>query len=204
MIIDISLPLNDDTPIYPGNPDIHIQSIRSSSGTSTHSQITLGSHTGTHIDAPNHVLETEKGIDSYSLDHFYGTCRVIDATTEQPAISRVFVEQQNITAGERILFKTNNSARGFKSFYEDYIFLDPDAAEYLSACNVMLVGIDSLSIKQKGARDNRAHTSFLQSGIPILEGLNLVAVEAGTYILIAFPLAFTLLDGCPVRAVLVS
>jgi arylformamidase len=109
---------------------------------------------------------------------------------------------QDIHQSERLLFKTSNSLRGFDRFYDDYVYLEPEAARYLVSVGVMLVGIDALSVKQRGAQDNTAHTALLSKAVPIIEGLNLTEVEAGEYTLCAFPLAFKEIDGSPARAVL--
>jgi arylformamidase len=109
-----------------------------------------------------------------------------------------------VQAGERLLFKTNNSIRGFNEFYDDYVFLESEAAQHLGAIRAALVGIDALSVKQRGSPDNTAHTALLEKSIPIIEGLNLVDVDAGEYTLCAFPLAFKDIDGSPARAVLLS
>lgn len=202
-IFDISLPLNSKTIIYPGNTNLEINSLRSPSGNFL-SEITLGSHTGTHIDAPSHSIEGASSIDQVDLETFVGTCRVLDLSNVKESISVADLEVKNIQAGERILLKTNNSTRGFDSFYDDYVFLSSDAAVYLAQLEVRLVGIDFLSIKQRGSKDNRPHTELLSKDIPIIEGLNLKDVEEGEYQLVALPLAFSGIDGSPTRAVLVT
>lgn len=202
-IIDISLKLNEQTIVYPGNPSISIQRDTSSSG-NTISTIILGSHTGTHIDAPLHALPEGLPLDQIPLETFIGPCRVIDATSEQGSISQSFLSKQQIKQGDRILFKTSNSLRGFDTFYSDFIFLSSEAARYLTEQKVKLVGIDYLSIKQRGSKDNRPHTELLSKNIPIIEGINLSYVEEGEYELIILPLNFDDIDGSPARAVLLK
>ena len=164
----------------------------------------MTSHAGTHIDAPSHVLENAASIDELPLDIFYGRCRVLDMTACETAITAADLKPHKIHAGERLLFKTSNSLRGFQRFYDDYVYLDGDAAEYLADCDVLLVGIDALSIKQKGTTDNTAHEALLRESIPIIEGLNLRDVSKGEYTLCAFPLSFSELDGSPTRALLLT
>ena len=199
-IIDISLSLSPQTILYPGNPKVEMETVASPGGSQL-TKIAFGSHTGTHIDAPKHI-GLEKGIGSYELTRFLGPCRVLDATQENISISKAFVESKNIMKDERILFKTNNSIRGFSEFYTDYIFLSSEAAIYLAEKEITLVGIDYLSVKQKGSKDNTPHESFLNKGIPIVEGLNLKEVSEGEYTLVCLPLKFDGLDGSPCRAVL--
>lgn len=202
-IIDISLPLHEQTIIYPGNPSFSMEKNQSPGG-SRLAKISFGTHSGTHVDAPSHVFVSGKSIDELPLDNFIGPCRVLDVSELQDAVSKLCLEKFNIGSGERILLKTKNSERGYQEFYEDYIYLAGDAAQYLADKNVKLVGIDYLSVKQKGSLDNTAHTALLKKNISILEGINLNKVKAGEYFLMAAPLALAGADGSPVRALLIK
>lgn len=203
-IIDISLPLFDGMPVYPGNKATTIQIVRSLSGHSQLSELGLSSHAGTHIDAPRHVFDKGASIEGLSLERFYGICRVLDLTAYDVFIPRHALEEAKIQAQERILLKTKNSHKGFAVFDKEYVYLAPESAAYLSERDVWLVGIDALSIKQRGSKNNLSHETLLSKGIPILEGLNLNAVVAGSYTLVALPLAFQGIDGAPCRAILLS
>jgi len=173
------------------------------------SSITLGSHTGTHIDAPAHAVAGALTLDKIPLSNFIGPCWVLDFSKEDgnKSVTKEMLENKlkdkNIEKGERILLKTKNSLRGFKEFYDDYVYLDGDAADYLGSLSVLLVGIDALSIKARGGSDHRPHTSLLAKNIPIVEGLDLVSVKEGKYELVCLPLNFTDIDGAPARAVLI-
>jgi arylformamidase len=211
-IIDISLKLNNGTPIYPKNVplSVSIHSKMPESATQT-SSITMGSHTGTHIDAPGHAVEGSPMLDQLELEHFIGLCRVLDFSSEtgahlgrKEAVTTEMLKEKNIQKGERILLKTENSVRGFETFYDDYVYLDGDGADYLARLSVMLVGIDALSIKKRGSSDHRPHLSLLSKNIPIIEGLNLMNVEEGSYELFCPPMNFTGIDGAPARAILIK
>lgn len=203
-IIDISMGIGKDTIIYPNNPSISMETFKNPGGSSYLSRIVFGSHTGTHIDAPRHVFENGKTIDQFELGLFVGPCRVLDMTASAGAISKKDVLSKNIVPGERILFKTKNSDRGYNQFWDEYIFVSSEAAQYLAEKKVALVGIDYLSIKQRGSKDNTPHTAFLAKNIPIIEGIDLSKVHEGVYFLIALPLKFICLEAAPCRAVLVS
>lgn len=203
-IIDISVELSNKTVIYPGTPEIEIKSLKSPTTGSQLSKITLSSHVGTHLDAPRHVLQKGKTIDQLNFSAFIGSCRVVDCSKSKGSISLDDVKKIKSKKRERLLFKTSNSKRGLKKFYKDFIFLSPEAAKYLAENKVSLVGIDSFSIKQKGSKDNRPHTELLSKDIPILEGIDLSRVSAGTYYLICLPLKFVGIDGSPCRAVLLK
>lgn len=200
-IIDISLPLNQKAIIYPSNPAVSLETLKSSSGNLL-TKISFGSHTGTHIDAPRHVSESSMPIDQIPLRTFIGPCRVIDCTSSIGSIRSKDIESKNIKKNERVLLKTSNSNRGFEAFYEDYVFVSSEATDFLAEKEVSLVGIDYLSIKQKGSSDNSPHTNLLNKNIPIIEGVDLSKVSEGEYFLIALPLAFQGIDGSPARVVL--
>jgi arylformamidase len=202
-IIDISIPIRQGMVVYSGNPDVIIEEIASQASKSIISKITFGSHTGTHIDAPKHAIAGAMSLDEVPLEAYFGTCRVIDCTQDPVSVSRESMERAAIQSGERILLKTRNSIRGYDTFYPDFIFLSPEAAEYL-ASRAILVGIDYFSIKQKGSTDNRPHTLLLEKNIPILEGIDLSKVETGLYTLVAFPLRLHQGDGAPSRAILIK
>ena len=201
VLLDISLPLSPNGITYPNNPDVEFES--QPTQTSVITKIKFGSHSGSHIDAPSHaMIKNGATVDQIDLTRFYGRARVVDCLDSKGEITVEDLEKKTIKHGERVLLKTDNSLRGFHEFFPNFVYLTPEAAEFLASKEVLLVGIDSLSIKQKGNPDNRAHTNLLEKGIPILEGLDLSKAEPGDYILSAFPLKFIGIDGAPCRAVL--
>lgn len=201
-IIDISLEIKEGATVYPGNPEVHIQEYKGT--TSVHSKISFGTHTGTHVDSPRHVFDDGVGVDQMDLGSFIGKCKVFDFSQAKKLVSLEDIKTKNIEAGDRILLKTSNSARGFDSFYDDYVYLSGDAADYLAKMQVKLVGIDYFSIKKRGGDDHRPHTSLLEKEIAIIEGINLREVSDGEYFLSAAPLKITQGDGAPARAVLIQ
>ena len=202
-ILDISLPIQQGMPVYPGTGEVKVEQIKSQTGTSVLSHLEMSSHTGTHVDAPAHTVPGADTLDKVDLETFYGPARVLDMSDSKQAVTTDDLQAKGVIAGERILLKTNNSGRGFKQWYDDYVYLAPDAAEYLAQLGVRLVGIDSLGIKKRGEPDNTSHTALQSRQIPILEGLNLKDVEEGEYTLAAFPIALQF-DGAPTRAVLIK
>ncbi len=206
MLIDISLPITPDLITYPGNPEVALEVITSPVSHSQLTRLILGTHTGTHVDAPVHVVPGGRGMSVYDLAAFVGSCRVLDATGCESAVTEAFLYTQDIVAGERILLKTTNSIRGFEKLHDDFIFLNSAAATYLANLDIALIGIDYLSIKQRGLPDNTAHTAFLDrpTPIPIIEGLNLSAAEPGEYTLLCLPLSLPNADAAPARVVLMK
>ncbi len=201
-VYDISLPLYRGMAVYPNNTEFNARPIRGK--TSISSEITMGSHAGTHVDAPKHVFPKGKGVDSLKMESLIGECRVLDMTKCTEAVTLNDLKNARVKTGERILVKTRNSKRGFKNFYTDYVYLDGDAADWLASKNIKVFGIDYLSVKQKGGEDNRPHTALLKKNIPIFEGLDLSKVKPGRYFFIGLPLSLKGLDGAPARAVLIQ
>lgn len=201
-IIDISLPIFEGMPVYPGTAETKVEQVKSATGTSVLSNLQMSSHVGTHVDAPVHGIPAGQTLAQLELEDFYGPARVLDLTKSNEAIEVADLQDKGVQNGERILLKTKNSLGGSDKFSEDYIYLAPDAAEYLAQIGVRLVGIDALSVKKKGDKDNTSHTALMSRNIPIIEGLNLKEAEEGEYKLVAFPIALQY-DGAPARAVLI-
>jgi arylformamidase len=197
-IFDVSMTIKSGMVVYPGNPKVKLTRLGKVS------KIEMGSHAGTHVDTPRHALETDEGLEAFEFEQLLGECRVVDATHVKEGVELSDVEKLNLKAREKILFKTKNSVRGLSTWRDDYIYLSGDAADYLAFQKVQLVGIDGLSIKQRGSSDVRAHTKLLANGIAIIEGLDLSKIDAGKYTLIAVPLKLYKADGAPCRVLLIE
>jgi arylformamidase len=205
-IVDISVPLRERMPTYPGDPPFRKAAARSreDGDAAEVSLLTLSSHAGTHVDVPYHFIEGGADLSSVALSPFVGPCRVVDVTG-RPYVDAADVEASAPASGERILFKTDNGALwGRDDFVSDYVYLTAPAAQVLAARGVALVGWDYLSIEEFGADEAPAHRVLLAAGVMILEGLNLAGVRAGEYFLAAAPLALAEGDGAPARAVLLE
>ena len=200
-LIDISLPLKPGMITYPGDPTLRFESHKKLPSVVTY--LHMGSHTGTHLDAPKHSVKNGIGTDAVALTQCIGPCRVLNMTSVSQGITAKDFERHSIKRGERILVKTKNSLRGHKKFRSDFIYLEPSAAEYLARKGITLFGTDYLSVKQRGAPDNGAHTYLLKKNIVIIEGLDLSKVQQGTYFFVGLPLKLVGGDGSPIRAMLI-
>ncbi len=199
MLIDISRSIHVGMAIYPNNPSFSVRTIqKAGEHASALSEIIMGSHTGTHIDALSHIDPMGSGVDAYSLDQFVGPCDVIDIAHDISVIHEVDLSP---TTSPRILIKTRNSSGNPDEFDSDFVAFAEDAAQELVRRRIVLVGIDGPSIKKKGVHDS-VHALFLEAGIVVLEGLSLADVSAGQYELMCLPLPIAGIDGVPVRAIL--
>lgn len=208
-IYDVSVPLSDATPTYPGDPGIRIESSSTlANGDNANvSFMHFGLHSGTHVDAPAHFIEGGSKVSSLPLSSLIGLADVVEVPDEVRVINSEFVAANCTRSSQRILFKTRNSAfwnNPQDGFREDYTYLDPDAAKLLVASGVRLVGIDYLSVEQFRSETFETHLALLSKGVVILEGLDLRAVPSGTYELICLPLKIAggAGDGAPARVVL--
>lgn len=198
-IIDISLPLHQGLPAWPG--DIKFQR-KESRGTAITSKIIMSSHTGTHMDAPKHFLFNDQSVDKFALGKLVGRARVFTLDSREQ-ISRAEIAQLPIQKGDRVLLKTRNSKLVTrKKFTPDYVSLSLAAAKHLAAKKISLIGIDYFGIETKSAPGHPVHKTLLKAGIVIVEGLDLSKVKPGVYNLAALPLRILDGDGSPARVIL--
>ncbi len=196
---DITLPLSEQTPEWPGDTKYQRQEKQ---GTAIVSKLTLSSHFGTHIDAPKHFLFAKSSVDKIPLDRLIGNYKVL-AVRSRGLISVQDIKNTPIGKDDRILFKTINSniVSGAK-FDPAYVSLSLEAAEFLVQKKIALVGIDYFGIEAKSAPGHPVHKILLKNNIVIVEGLNLQKVKAGLYQGAILPLKIEGGDGAPCRAVL--
>ena len=206
-IIDISVPVYTGMVSYPGDYGAFVEPFRqiSEGATANLSKLKLGSHTGTHVDAPRHFIEGRNGVDELSLEALVGPAKVLDLTGASGELSAADLEGAGLDGAERVLLKTANS-RLWESaeFSKDFVALGDEAAAMLVDRGVRLVGIDYLSIERFHSATHNVHRSLLEASVIILEGLDLGHVEAGDYELACLPLKIRNGDGAPSRAVLVK
>ena len=206
-IIDISVPVFSGMAFYPGDPGAEIEPYLeiSRGAVANISQLKLGSHTGTHIDAPRHFKDGAIPVDELSLDVLVGPVRVVDLSRAESSISRDDIENEDLGSVSRLLIKTTNSALWEKpDFQGDYVPLSSEAADYLVELGVGLVGIDYLSIERFKSDTHAVHQALLGSGVIVLEGIDLRGVEGGDYQLVCLPLRIRGGDGAPARAILIA
>ncbi len=200
-ILDVSVPIREDMPVYDGNPGVHLsraQSIDDGADANV-SRLDLGVHTGTHVDAPLHFLPGGAGAETLPLDILVGPAHVVDATTLTGPIDTGSLERLVLPDGlERLLLKTPNSELWARDdFTREFVRLTGDGARFLVERGVRLVGIDYLSVG-----DKEAHRELLGAGVVAVEGLDFREVDPGSYTLICLPLRLVGSDGAPARAIL--
>jgi arylformamidase len=202
---DISRQLYAGIPVWPGDRPFAIEwSNRRSQGDETNvAALSLGVHTGTHLDAPFHLLDEGATVDALPIGVFVGPAVVIDARGSGLITEELIGPLLDAagSAAERILLRTG-AWKSSDQFPSGFRALEPGIVPLLAASGVLLVGTDAPSVDPFTSADLPAHQALLGAGIAILENLVLDAVPPGAYELIALPLRISGADASPVRAVL--
>lgn len=165
----------------------------------TESRIELDVHTGTHVDAPLHMVVDGETMESIPLEKLVGSCKVLDLTAVEDRITRQDLERFEIEQGDYLLFKTKNSYSDEFSFA--FVYLAQDGAEYLAELGVRGVGTDALGI-ERNQEGHPTHKILFAAGIIVIEGLRLREVAESRYFMVAAPLKLIGTDAAPARVLL--
>ncbi|HVD66783.1 MAG TPA: cyclase family protein [Gaiellaceae bacterium] len=203
-IHDISVPIRADMQIYAGDPGVELERTSSiaEGGHANVSKLSMGVHTGTHVDAPVHFIEGAPGMEGVPLDALYGPAVVVDATAVvADSLGEADLEALDIPKGaERVILKTRNSELwNREGFTRDFLRLDGSGARYIVSRGIRAIGIDYLSIG-----DHDAHRELLGAGVVPVEGLDLRGIEPGAYTFVCLPIDLVGSDGAPARAILID
>ncbi len=208
-IYDLSLTISADLPVWPGDPAVMLERIsRIEDGAEANvTYLKMSAHTGTHVDAPYHFLPDGTAVHDLDIKKLMGRVFVLHLP-DVPLITADVLRNAEIPSRtRRLLFKTRNSnlwAHGRSNeFFENYVALSADAAEYLVNRGVKVVGVDYLSVAPYNAT-RATHEILLRAGVVIIEGLNLSVVPEGRYTMYCMPLKLLNADGAPARVVLVD
>lgn len=201
--IDVTVPIRDEMVHYPGDPAVELVHTKhlDRGDPATVSRLSLGVHTGTHVDSPVHFISGAPGVDAIPIEVMIGPARIVEIRAKEVCTAQDLAAF-DIAFGERILLRTDNSERcwNVNVFVENFVHLDVGAAKLLAERGVRMVGIDYLSIgrDEEGAE---VHRILLAAGIVVVEGLNLSQVDPGFYEVVCMPLRIVDADGAPARVV---
>lgn len=202
--IDVSMPLANGMTVWPGDaPPRFEQTMWIERGDLCNlTRMDVSVHTGTHMDAPRHFLREGAGMEALPLEAVMGPTRVVESS--HPEAVQAGEIPGDLEQGERILFKTQNSARDLleRPFAEDFVYISREAAVVLAEAGVRTVGVDGLSVGGFHRDLVETHEILLGAGIWIIEGLDLRRIEPGRYELACLPLKIVGSDGAPARAAL--
>ncbi|MED1594763.1 MULTISPECIES: cyclase family protein [Bacillus] len=198
-IYDITAPIFEGMTVYKNKPEKQPQFSRTTNAHVTESRITLDVHTGTHIDAPLHMINEGATFESIPLEKLVGPVKVFDLTTVEDGITITDLQHLDIQENDFILFKTRNSFED--EFNYEFIFLKEDGAHYLAERNIRGVGIDALGV-ERSQPGHPTHKALFDANIILIEGLRLKNVPADPYFMVAAPLKLVGTDASPARVLL--
>lgn len=202
---DATLTLRDGMSAWPGDRPYRcaVASVIANGQGAKVSDLDLTTHTGTHVDAPAHMLDGGAGVDAIAPSVLVGPAVVVEVRGVR-SIGVSELREMDWRGVERVLFKTAGSgARETQPAPgEGFVALEEAAARFLASRGILLVGVDCASVDPPGSRDNAAHRALLEAGIVIVEGLDLSQVPAGRYELFCGPLKVAGGDGAPARVFL--
>ena len=203
--IDVSVPIHNGMHHWPGDPPPFITNhVSTKKGDVCNvSAIYTSSHMGTHMDAPLHFLDGAKSMDALPWDAVIGPARLVEIK-DKTAIKPAELKKLKPRKGERLLFKTPNSARSWKkeTFDRDFVYIAKESAKYLIDCGVRTVGVDYLSVGGFYKDGIETHHILLGAEVWIIEGLNFANAKPGDYDLICLPIKFRNGDGAPARCLI--
>jgi arylformamidase len=211
--LDLTHLISETMPVYPGEPAPQFLDIRTiqKDGVKV-TEISIGSHTGTHVDAPCHFIAGTNGIDQIPLDRFIGEAVILDVSkVHAEGITDVDLEEQSdkIRSGDIVLLYTgtsdkwNNEIEG-GGIQTNFSYLEPSAASWIVQHEIKCVGIDSYSIEKFGSKEGLAHKELLSKGVGVIENLNsnLKRFAGKRMFLMCMPLLLEGIDAAPARAIL--
>jgi arylformamidase len=203
--IDVSMPVHNTMHHWPGDPPPFLTNhVSTAKGDVCNvSALYCSSHTGTHMDSPMHFIHGAKTMDDLPWDAVMGPARVVEIKDKE-AIKPAELTKLKPRKGERLLFKTRNSAGSWKkpSFDRDFIYVSKEGAQFLVDCGVQTVGVDYLSVGGFYKDGIETHHILLGAEVWIIEGLNLESVKPGNYDLICLPIKLARGDGAPSRCLI--
>ncbi|HHX65453.1 MAG TPA: cyclase family protein [Chloroflexi bacterium] len=203
MYYDVTRPLRDGMMVWPGDPPVSVERVASAdTDGAAVSRLTLSSHAGTHVDAPAHVLSGGLTVDAIPADVLLGPAYVVQiaGTGHVTAADLEALALPDDCA--RLLIGTRNSASADLSAFESYTALTADAARWLVARGLWLVGVDGPSVDSFEEGASPVHHILLGAGVTVVEGLDLSGVPSGRYDLFCLPVRLAYGDGAPARVLL--
>ena len=206
-IIDLSHTIHPEMVVFPGTE----QPILTPANTMEKDgfremKITIYSHTGTHLDAPGHMLENGLTLDQYPVEQFMGSAVLLDLSNLQSEVIDInsLVNYKDLIAkADFLILRTDWSKYwGHKQYFQGYPVLSSEAANWLLGFRLKGLGVDTISIDRMDSKSFPIHYLFLGKGLIIIENLtNLAAIRSQSFLFSCLPLKHENADGSPIRAI---
>ena len=203
-IVDLTLPLYANVPVRPGDPGVvmdELADIATEGYRLTH--LSMGTHTGTHVDAPSHIIESGDTLNNISFDVLVGPCSLVNVAGEPESsitLDDLIIHKESIRSASRVVLKSGWAKRwGTPEYYHNSPSITIEAARWLAGkdVHVKLVGFDMPTPSVKQEID--IHKVFLEAGIPIVECLNLENLTQSHFEIVVAPLPLRNREGAPCR-----
>lgn len=208
--IDLTHPLHSGSPVFPGTDPPRFDRVATlEEAGHVETRIVMHTHTGTHMDAPAHMLADGATLDQYDPSAFYGPSVVVDVTDHEGplvGVDALLPRAGDIEAADFVLFRTGWSSRwGTEAYFGGFPAPSPAAARWLLDRQIKGVGTDAISVDPMESTEYPVHHTLMGAGALIVENLtNLDKISASGAHLACFPLAIERADGSPVRAVAIA
>src|SRR6266516_931085 len=210
-IHELSQRIIGDMPVYPGEPRPEFKPYFTIGKDKVNvSQLILGSHTGTHVDAPKHFFSNGEGVDKIAPETFIGEAVILEMSYKEIGHGITDADlnsySKSVKARDIILLYTgtNDRLQGQDNTRKNFSYLEASAASWIVNHKVKCLGIDSFSVEKYGFAEGTVHKTLLAKNIGIIEGLDkaLKNFVGKRMFLVCLPLLFKGLDGSPARAIL--
>lgn len=208
-IHDISLTITPDTPVWPGDIPVRLERVKKieNGETDNLSQMEMGTHTGTHVDAPWHFVSSGITIEEIPLETMVGACQVVQVGDDVDMIGENEIQSAELDPSiPRVLFKSRNSREWLNPkpvFNRDFVGFSVEGAKALVEMGMKFVGLDYLSVAPYDL-GKPVHDIFLEAGLVLLEGADLSKVQPGRYQIFCLPLKLGSTEGSPARVILIE
>lgn len=206
---DLSWPITDGMMVFPGDipPSVKKGATMEENGWRT-TLLSFTSHTGTHMDAPSHMMPDGKSLDRLPNETFFGFGLVVDVrgcAGRRIELADIKVSPSMLSEADFILFRTGWSEKwGTEDYLKGYPVLSPLSAKWISEKRLKGIGFDAISADAVDSDSNDIHKILLSGGLVILENLrDLDKLGEKAFCMAALPLPLKDQDGGPARVMAV-
>ncbi len=206
-IIDLTHSISANMPVYPGTESpVILTGCSIDEAGFLEKKITMYSHTGTHMDAPAHLIEQGKYLDQFSVEHFYGKAFVLHRGNKHARrieLDEFLPHAEQLARADFVLLHTGwDEYWGDEKYFSAYPVLSGEAAIFLGTLPLKGLGVDTISVDAIETKHFPIHMELLSKNIILIENLtNLEKISGSQCTFSCFPLKIVEADGSPVRAV---
>jgi arylformamidase len=206
-IHDISMDVGPGMLHYGKRPEVYPVQQISAGDASNVTRWLIGSHTGTHVDAPLHFIDGAAPVEALALEELVGPARVVDCSATDDPIGVEAIEAAKLDGATRVLFKTSNSKLRLTKPDLDtrWVGITPEAAQLLVDAGMRVVGLDYITVDTyENSVEWPVHHILCGAGVTIIEGADLRGIADGTYFMCCLPIRLHGSEAAPARTILIE